>query len=322
MTGVPTSFAAERLARQHGVPVVTIDDLGLEALPTSQPPLDLALDGADEVGPEADLIKGRGAAHVREKVVASLAARFAVLVDASKEVARLGTSMPVPVEVLPFAQAAVARALRGLGAEPDAPDGRAEGRARRDRPGVLGPGRPFPRHRATPAVWPRRSTRSPASWATACSSGWRPTCWSAATTGRSATRSSSGSGGRAATSAGRWAAPRSTLSPRSVIRVPSSRRRWATLPAEPPSCAVAEAGGVSTPTVCLHNGDSPAWAGTTRQSEEPGRCGAAGLSPLSGSDSPHAVPEAAGPHTKPPRRPKPAGRCLSQPSARSSGGGR
>jgi len=117
--GVPTSFAAERLARQAGVPLASLDEIGLDTLPTSRPPLDLALDGADEVGPELGLIKGRGAAHVREKVVASLAARFVVLVDASKEVERLGTKMPVPVEVLPFAEPAVARALRGLGAEPE-----------------------------------------------------------------------------------------------------------------------------------------------------------------------------------------------------------
>ena len=55
---------------------------------------------------------------MREKVVAALAARFVVLADDSKRVARLGTTMPVPVEVLPMAAAAVARSLRGLGAEP------------------------------------------------------------------------------------------------------------------------------------------------------------------------------------------------------------
>lgn len=117
--GVPTSFAAQRLARQHGVPTLTLDDLGLASLPSTQAPLDLALDGADEVDPEGRLIKGRGAAHVREKVVASLAARFAVLVDPSKLVDRLGASMPVPVEVLPMAEPAVSRSLRRLGAEPE-----------------------------------------------------------------------------------------------------------------------------------------------------------------------------------------------------------
>ncbi len=107
--GTPTSFAAERLARQHGVPLATLDELDA---------LDIAFDGADEVSPGLDLIKGRGAAHTREKVVASLAARFVVLIDPSKLVAQLGTRMPVPVEVLPMAAAPVMRALERLGARP------------------------------------------------------------------------------------------------------------------------------------------------------------------------------------------------------------
>ncbi len=117
VAGVPTSFAAERLARQYAVPVMTIDELGLDSMDPSAAVLDLAIDGADEVSPSLDLIKGRGAAHVREKVVAALASRFVVLVDDSKMIERLGTTMPVPVEVLPMAVAAVARSLRGLGAE-------------------------------------------------------------------------------------------------------------------------------------------------------------------------------------------------------------
>jgi len=117
IAGVPTSFAAERLARQHGVPLLTLDDLGLEASAPAAPALDLALDGADEVGPALTLIKGRGAAHTRERVVAALAARFIVLADESKIVERIGTRSPVPVEVLPMAAPAVARALRGLGSD-------------------------------------------------------------------------------------------------------------------------------------------------------------------------------------------------------------
>ena len=109
IVGTPTSFAAERLARQHGVPLATLDELDT---------LDIAFDGADEVSPGLDLIKGRGAAHTREKVVASLAARFVVLVDPSKLVAQLGTRMPVPVEVLPMAATPVMRALERLGARP------------------------------------------------------------------------------------------------------------------------------------------------------------------------------------------------------------
>lgn len=125
VAGVPTSFAAERLARQSGIPLLSLDDLDLGP-EADGPALDLALDGADEISPALDLIKGRGAAHTREKVVAALASRFVVLADPSKEVERLGTSMPVPVEVLPMAEAAVSQALRGLGAEPTLRMGRSK----------------------------------------------------------------------------------------------------------------------------------------------------------------------------------------------------
>ena len=107
--GTPTSFAAERLAREHHIPLATLDELDA---------LDLAFDGADEVDPELNLIKGRGGAHTREKVVASLARRFLVLIDESKLADRLGARHPVPVEVLPMALAPVARALERLGADP------------------------------------------------------------------------------------------------------------------------------------------------------------------------------------------------------------
>ena len=111
VVGVPTSFAAERLGREHGIPLATLDDVTA---------LDLALDGADEVAAyngAIHLVKGRGGAHTREKIVAAAAERFVVLVDPSKEVDRLGETMPVPVEVLPFGAAPVERALRALGGE-------------------------------------------------------------------------------------------------------------------------------------------------------------------------------------------------------------
>ncbi len=110
VSGVPTSAAAARLARECGVPLVTLDEVET---------LDIAFDGADEVSPTLDLIKGRGAAHTREKIVASLARRFVVLVDESKMVQVLGTRSPVPVEVLPMATAPVMRALETLGANPE-----------------------------------------------------------------------------------------------------------------------------------------------------------------------------------------------------------
>lgn len=110
IVGTPTSFAAEQLARQVGIPLVTLDEV--EAL-------DIALDGADEIDPALNLIKGRGGAHTREKVVASLAQRFVVLADPSKQVEQLGTKSPLPVEVVPMAAAPVMRALEHLGATPN-----------------------------------------------------------------------------------------------------------------------------------------------------------------------------------------------------------
>lgn len=110
IVGVPTSFAAERRARTYGIPLITLDDVDR---------LDLALDGADEVDPALNCIKGGGAAHTREKVVASQAERFVVLVDETKRVARLGSTRAVPIEVLPMAYAPVCRALERLGGIPE-----------------------------------------------------------------------------------------------------------------------------------------------------------------------------------------------------------
>lgn len=107
--GTPTSFAAERLARQFGIPLATLDEIDT---------LDLAIDGADEVDAALNLIKGRGAAHTREKVVAQLAHEFIVLVDDSKLVTQLGTKMPLPVEVLPMAVTPVMRRIETLGGNP------------------------------------------------------------------------------------------------------------------------------------------------------------------------------------------------------------
>lgn len=104
--GVPTSFAAERLARSHGIPLTTLDD---------HPSLDLAFDGADEVDDALRLIKGRGGAHTREKVVAHQAQRFIVLVDPSKLVDQLGTQAPLPIEVLPMAVTPVLHNLDNVG---------------------------------------------------------------------------------------------------------------------------------------------------------------------------------------------------------------
>jgi ribose 5-phosphate isomerase A len=105
--GVPTSQRTAVLARELGIPL-----LGLDAAPA----LDLTVDGADEITPDGSAVKGGGGALCREKVVAAATAgpRIAV-VDGSKLVERLG-AFPLPVEVVPFATAAVARWIEGLGA--------------------------------------------------------------------------------------------------------------------------------------------------------------------------------------------------------------
>ena len=107
--GIPTSFDASVLARGNGIPAGTLDDVDR---------VDIAVDGADEVDPAMDLIKGRGAAHLREKIVDGMAERFIVIVDESKLVQRLGTKCPVPLEVLPMAVQPVMRAVEALGGEP------------------------------------------------------------------------------------------------------------------------------------------------------------------------------------------------------------
>ena len=108
ITGTPTSFAAEILAREVGIPLCDLSEI--EAI-------DIAFDGADEVDPQLNVIKGRGAAQTREKVVASLARRFMILVDETKLVELLGARMPLPIEVIPMATFPVKRKLERLGAD-------------------------------------------------------------------------------------------------------------------------------------------------------------------------------------------------------------
>lgn len=108
--GVATSSATERQARDLGIPPIDIADL---------PPIDLCIDGADEVDPQLDLIKGLGGALLREKLVAGAAARFVVVADAAKAVSRLGERRPLPVAVLPFAWKSHLAFLTELGAVPE-----------------------------------------------------------------------------------------------------------------------------------------------------------------------------------------------------------
>jgi ribose 5-phosphate isomerase A len=108
--GIPTSFQAEVLAKQYGIPLTTLDAVDH---------IDIAIDGADEVDPQKNLIKGGGAAHTREKIVDTLAAQFVVVVDGNKLVDRLGSSFLLPVEVIPMAITPVMRAIEKLGGKPE-----------------------------------------------------------------------------------------------------------------------------------------------------------------------------------------------------------
>jgi ribose 5-phosphate isomerase A len=105
---VATSQATAVLARSVGLTVRPFDDVAR---------LDLTVDGADEIDPSLRAIKGGGGALLREKVVAAASDRVSIVIDASKWVAQLGR-FRLPVEVLPFAGAWVARALTGLGGTP------------------------------------------------------------------------------------------------------------------------------------------------------------------------------------------------------------
>ncbi len=110
IVGIPTSFQAEVLAKKYGIPLTTLD--GVDRI-------DIAIDGADEVDPQKNLIKGGGAAHTREKVVDSLAETFIVVVDSGKLVDKLGSTFKLPVEVIPMAVTPVMRSLEKLGGTPE-----------------------------------------------------------------------------------------------------------------------------------------------------------------------------------------------------------
>jgi ribose 5-phosphate isomerase A len=110
IVGIPTSFQAEVLAKKYGIPLTTLDAVER---------IDIAIDGADEVDPNKNLIKGGGAAHTREKVVDCLAKIFVVVVDGGKLVDKLGSTFLLPVEVIPMAVTPVIRALEKLGGKPE-----------------------------------------------------------------------------------------------------------------------------------------------------------------------------------------------------------
>ncbi len=104
--GVPTSLETARLAKEAGIPLLAEDAVWS---------IDLALDGADQVDPQLNLIKGGGGALLKEKIVASAAAKLVIAIDESKRVPVLGGSFPLPVEVVRFGWATVAKRLEQFG---------------------------------------------------------------------------------------------------------------------------------------------------------------------------------------------------------------
>lgn len=109
VSGVPTSLASTRWARDAGIP---LSELGVGG------PLDVTVDGADEVAPNLDLVKGWGGALVRERIVAAASQRQVILVGTEKLVRTLGEHGRIPVEVIPFAEWLVLRELKALGLTP------------------------------------------------------------------------------------------------------------------------------------------------------------------------------------------------------------
>ncbi len=109
IVGIPTSLATQQQAKEAGIPLATLHDYDR---------VDLTIDGADEVDPHLDLIKGLGGALLREKIVASVTDTLVIIVDERKIVERLGTRTPLPVEVVDFGKRQAVEALRKLGCTP------------------------------------------------------------------------------------------------------------------------------------------------------------------------------------------------------------
>lgn len=106
---VPTSVQVEELARRYELPIIRLEDCGV---------VDLTIDGADEIDPKLNLIKGLGAALVREKVIEQNSRRFICIADTSKLVPKLGAKGPLPVEVITFAHQVHEPFFHSLGGTP------------------------------------------------------------------------------------------------------------------------------------------------------------------------------------------------------------
>ena len=109
IVGIPTSKKTARQSHSLNIPLTTLAD---------HPKIDLTIDGADEIDPQLDLIKGLGGSLLREKIVAASSSRFIIIGDQRKIVDRLGSQVPLPVEIIPFAERPVTDFLRSLGSRP------------------------------------------------------------------------------------------------------------------------------------------------------------------------------------------------------------
>ena len=106
--GVSTSWSTTLQCRQLGIPLKEMGEVS---------ELDIVIDGADEIDPQRGLIKGRGAAHLLEKIVASMAKRYIIIADSGKKVEKLGEKFAVPLEILPNAIGVVTAKVEALGAK-------------------------------------------------------------------------------------------------------------------------------------------------------------------------------------------------------------
>jgi ribose 5-phosphate isomerase A len=114
--GIPTSYQAFLLAVECGIPITTLDE---------HPEIDVTIDGADQVTPELNLIKGMGAAMAREKIVAAASKLNIIIADQNKKVKLLGeNNQVVPIEVLPFAISLAKRKIAALGGKPTVREGK------------------------------------------------------------------------------------------------------------------------------------------------------------------------------------------------------
>ena len=102
ISAIPTSETSAALARELNIDLTTLE---------ANPHVDLTIDGADEVDPDLNLVKGLGGALLREKIVATATAHQIIIIDPSKRVDQLGTQAPLPIEVVPFSKSLVARLL-------------------------------------------------------------------------------------------------------------------------------------------------------------------------------------------------------------------